>query len=252
MSRNGNGNMILAVNILQKCVKTIESGAFFLLSISWLGLKIGIRDFHSWDRELLLTPEFWLTWVLTNLSSDTPEFWLTWVLTHLSSDSPEFWLTWVLTHLRVSMYEWIKTSMKGRSRLNASQTSIILTQDIFGKLFETLMNIVVRTSIAANVWWHSYSLLSCNCSNITLITCEVEGDYRLKEELFEKVRRMADNVQQNWGCLSHRIVGSVGSGHCWFVYDPPTIDTLVTGMDNVPCVTNSEQKWRRAQEATFH
>ena len=47
------------------------------------------------------------------------------------------------------------------------------------------------------------------------------------------------------------------SGCCQFVYNPPTIDTLVTGMDNVPalssvpCVTNSEQKWRRALEATF-
>ena len=33
--------------------------------------------------------------------------------------------------------------------------------------------------------------------------------------------------------VSRRIVGSVGSGRCWFVYQiyPPTIDTLVTGMD---------------------
>ena len=154
------------------------------------------------------------TWVLTHLSSDSPEFWLIWVLTHLSSDSPEFWLTWVLTHLRVSMYEWIKTSMKGRSRLNASQTSIILTQDIFGKLFETLMNIVVRTSIAANVWWHSYSLLSCNCSNITLITCEVDGDYRLKEEWFEKVGRMADNVQQNCGQIDCQNSPKKASSKC--------------------------------------
>ena len=36
----------------------------------------------------------------------------------------------------------------------------------------------------------------------------------------------------HWGCLGHRIVGSVVSGRCWFVYQihPPTIDTLVTGM----------------------
>ena len=38
----------------------------------------------------------------------------------------------------------------------------------------------------------------------------------------------------HWGCLSHRIVGSVGSGRCWFVYVyqiyPPTIDTIVTGL----------------------
>ena len=37
----------------------------------------------------------------------------------------------------------------------------------------------------------------------------------------------------HWGCLSHKLVRSVGSGRCWFVYElihPPTIDTLVTGM----------------------
>ena len=44
-------------------------------------------------------------------------------------------------------------------------------------------------------------------------------------------QRKVDKVW--WGCLSHRIVGSVGSGRCWFVYQiyPPSIDTLVTGMD---------------------
>ena len=37
---------------------------------------------------------------------------------------------------------------------------------------------------------------------------------------------------RHWGCLSHKLVGSVGSGRCWFVYQihPPTIDTLLTGM----------------------
>ena len=36
----------------------------------------------------------------------------------------------------------------------------------------------------------------------------------------------------HWGCLSHKLVGSTGSGRCWFVYQIhlPTIDTLVTGM----------------------
>ena len=41
-----------------------------------------------------------------------------------------------------------------------------------------------------------------------------------KLELFEvweiNVRQIIANY---WGCLSHRIVGSVGSGRCWFVYD---------------------------------
>ena len=51
-------------------------------------------------------------------------------------------------YLRVSIYVWTRTSMKGRRRLKISQTSIILTYEVFGKLFETLMNIVVSTSIA--------------------------------------------------------------------------------------------------------
>ena len=51
-------------------------------------------------------------------------------------------------YLSVSIYVWTRTSMKGRRRLKISQTSIILTYEVFGKLFETLMNIVVSTSIA--------------------------------------------------------------------------------------------------------
>ena len=38
--------------------------------------------------------------------------------------------------------------MNGKSRLKISQMSIILTYEVFGKLFETLMNMVVNTSIA--------------------------------------------------------------------------------------------------------
>ena len=53
-------------------------------------------------------------------------------------------------HLRLSIYVWTRTSMKGRRRLKISQTSISLTYEVFGKLFETLMNIVVSTSIATN------------------------------------------------------------------------------------------------------
>ena len=54
----------------------------------------------------------------------------------------------VSDYLRASIYVWTRTSMKGRRRLKISQTSIILTYDVFGKLFETLINIVVSTSIA--------------------------------------------------------------------------------------------------------
>ena len=43
---------------------------------------------------------------------------------------------------------WTRTSMKGSRRLKMSQTSTIFTYEVFGKLFETLMNIVVSTSIA--------------------------------------------------------------------------------------------------------
>ena len=64
------------------------------------------------------------------------------------------------------MYVCTRTSMKGSRRLKMSQMSIIfksnsaefilldtnyiltLTYDVLGRLFETLMNMVVRTSIA--------------------------------------------------------------------------------------------------------
>ena len=38
--------------------------------------------------------------------------------------------------------------MKGRRRLKISQMSTIFTYDVFGRLFETEMNIVVSTSMA--------------------------------------------------------------------------------------------------------
>ena len=50
-----------------------------------------------------------------------------------------------------------------------------------------------------------------------------------------------DGVCGHWGCLSHKLVGSVGSGRCWFVYGKFTLqpfDTLVTRMFVV-----TKRKW---------
>ena len=58
---------------------------------------------------------------------------------------------------------------------------------------------------------------------------------RLQNHLVAVMRCAKQWWVGQWGCLSHKFIGSVGSGRCWFVYQihPPTIDTLVTGMTPV-------------------
>ena len=54
-----------------------------------------------------------------------------------------------------------------------------------------------------------------------------------------------DDRDDHWGCLSHRIVGSVRSGRCWFVYQiyPSIIDTLLTGMGMT--AMHLERTWQK-------
>ena len=55
----------------------------------------------------------------------------------------------------------------------------------------------------------------------------------------------------HWCCFSPKLVGSAGSGCCWFVYQirPPTTDALVTGMPwpvtNLPSLSKTQlwQPW---------
>ena len=53
----------------------------------------------TFDSVTFDSVEFLLSWLLTQLTFDSVDFWLSWLLTQVTFDSGDFWLSWILTQL---------------------------------------------------------------------------------------------------------------------------------------------------------